>query len=1011
MPFSHAKPDHRTNEDVFFDYYPRLLEWAAQITRNDRAEAEDLVHDFYLRVSRIRRPIDEMEQIESYLFRVLRNLYYSRLRRGGRDPLNDLSIVDYDSVEQGLSGVDRRELLFVRDHLKKVCRYACERKSTVRSASVLILRFFHGYYPTEVMKILQTGRSSVDMLLQAARNEARLLLQRPDVLRFISRNLKAPVSFPREEEGTEKVFAELQEAIFNAPEGECLDPKVLEERYAADGAHAGLTTQELSHLVSCRACLDRVNTILGLPLLEDRSPEDGIYRDSGGPGGGGGSRATGTPKKPAKKEPPVRRLKHRARELFEHRPAKLQIVVDGEVRASQKVTAETNELQLALARKEKPSFIEIMSEQGFCLACLQVDDPDSADRLEQAETSVFSDNRSLVLRVSFASEVPIIHVLYQDPLMSEAEVVQPDVLSMTARPRTASSSPSEETEPRQRLSLVTSLRKALSRLLERLFDGPAGYAAILTAASVCAFLVLSHFSWNPPQNRLLPGQVLQRAVQKEQALPVSAAAHGIYSYEEADASGHVEATGEVDSWRQSAPRRVALRFYGAHHALLRGFLQDPHGDTGYRRKAAGEYLPIWHDVPSAEAFASLLPAGAAPEMTQSGEDYRMVVHSLRSRPEVVEAVLVIDRRSMRAVEEDYQVRDAEGVHSVRLRETSYEVRAAGTFDDGVFDVGRDFDKDSRHSRMEPDHLENTAPDTAPLELQVLTDLMQAGEKAGEQVDVHRDRQTGIVAVTGVVDTPERKQVLIDAIAPLAGNPHLRIALYSADELPQPSPTQRSRRKRNQILTQPASPIEVDSYEAASSKIPADAVLRAHFQSIGLNGARLDAAVHAFASQVCSQSLEAQQHAYRLAQLAAEFTPGDLARLDTDSRLQWLVLVSNYSEALNGDLRLLRSELRGVFGDTIASLPPNIQNSLSPLTSPTELAAASRSILSETARLNQQVQSAFSVTAVSPASQPDLQPAGNGAFAEIARLLDAAESMAGNVSATAQHLQLFATNAK
>lgn len=111
MTFPHSQPGRRKNEDVFFAYYPRLLEWAVQITRNDRSEAEDLVHDFYLRLTRITRSIDEMEQLEHYLFRVLRNLYYSRLRRAGRDPLNDLSIVDYDSVEYGLESADRREVL------------------------------------------------------------------------------------------------------------------------------------------------------------------------------------------------------------------------------------------------------------------------------------------------------------------------------------------------------------------------------------------------------------------------------------------------------------------------------------------------------------------------------------------------------------------------------------------------------------------------------------------------------------------------------------------------------------------------------------------------------------------------------------------------------------------------------------------------------------------------------------------------------------------------------------
>jgi len=328
MLISYSKPAPRTNEEVFFDYYPRLLEWATQITHNDRAEAEDLVQDFYLRVTCITRPIDEIEQPESYLFRVLRNLYLARVRRSGRNPLNNLSIVDYDSVEHGLAVADRGELLFVRDHLRKICRYACERKSTVRSASVLILRFFHGYYPTEVMKILQAKRSSVDMLLQAARNEARLFLKRPEAIRCIVPSDNQSFSFSKKGESTHQLFRELQEAIFNAVEGKCLERAEIERRHGSLNAPSSLSTQELSHLVSCRTCLDRVNKILDLPSLAERSPEDGIDRDNtSGPGGMNGSGSAGTRKKLARRGPFIRKLERRAREHFEHRPSNLEIVV------------------------------------------------------------------------------------------------------------------------------------------------------------------------------------------------------------------------------------------------------------------------------------------------------------------------------------------------------------------------------------------------------------------------------------------------------------------------------------------------------------------------------------------------------------------------------------------------------------------------------------------------------------------------------------------------------------
>ncbi|MBT9333329.1 sigma-70 family RNA polymerase sigma factor [Acidipila sp. 4G-K13] len=414
---------------MFFAYYPRLLEWAMQITHKDREEAEDLVHDLYFRITRISRSIDAMESIDSYLFKVIRNLYYSRLHREGRDPLNDLSIVDYDSVEQGLAVADRREMLFARAHLRQICRHVCQRKSAARSASVLILRFFLGYYASELMKILQAPRSSVDRSLQVARSEARLFLERPGALRFISQPPQREVAFSAEGEDTQRLFSELREAIFSATEGPCFPASALERRYAADSVALAFTASELAHLVSCRICLDRVNTILHLPLLAERSPEYGLDRDStSGPGAGGDAEDAGAPirRRPSAKGPSLRKIERRARELYEHRPESLQIAVDGEVRASQKVSAEKNELHLKLGRKDEPSFIEVFSEQGFCLAYLDVIDPASPDGLEQEERVALSDDRSLIVTLTFAADVPILHVLYRDPVMTERVATETD---------------------------------------------------------------------------------------------------------------------------------------------------------------------------------------------------------------------------------------------------------------------------------------------------------------------------------------------------------------------------------------------------------------------------------------------------------------------------------------------------------------------------------------------------------------------------------------------------------
>ena len=55
--------------------------------------------------------------------------------------------------------------------------------------------------------------------------------------------------------------------------GACFERDALERRYK-ETDQTGFTTAELAHLVSCNKCLDAVNTILGLPLLADRSADD-----------------------------------------------------------------------------------------------------------------------------------------------------------------------------------------------------------------------------------------------------------------------------------------------------------------------------------------------------------------------------------------------------------------------------------------------------------------------------------------------------------------------------------------------------------------------------------------------------------------------------------------------------------------------------------------------------------------------------------------------------------------
>src|SRR6266545_7083515 len=404
-------------EDLFVQRYDLLLRWALSLTAHNQALAEDLVHDAFIQFTLRRAELGAVENTDAYLHRMLRNMHLSQVRRAALIQDSRFSIANFDSAELGLRSVDPREDVTVQDELRLICQYACARKETSKAGSVLILRFFHSYYPSEIARVLRTNRTAIDRWLELARREAKTYLVDPHALKFTTGDppsTKGELGYART---TLELLNELRTTIFDSRKSDCVSVDELKDIYRAK---ATVDSAVLSHIVSCPNCLDAVNRLLGLPLLAERNSDDRLGRDKdvppdssgGGESGGGGSLVE-----------PKRRYERRLKEVIEHRPQELRIAVNGFVLGAQQVSSEFNKQALTVNVDEAIGFIEVFSEQGVRLLFLDVDQLTDGN-IEQNASAEFDCGRRLDLSLNFRGPWLALNVAYRDPTFVSAEELQ-----------------------------------------------------------------------------------------------------------------------------------------------------------------------------------------------------------------------------------------------------------------------------------------------------------------------------------------------------------------------------------------------------------------------------------------------------------------------------------------------------------------------------------------------------------------------------------------------------------
>jgi RNA polymerase sigma factor (sigma-70 family) len=403
----------RPVEDLFLTHYEQMLVWALHLTGHDHSCAEDLVHDVFVQLRLGAPDFDAIENLEGYLFTVLRNLHRSQLSRSQRSPANPSLLVEYDSVEAGLRALDKDagQRLQTLDELRLICQFVGARKESAKAASALILRFFHGYYPSEIAQILCTSRQAIAELLRVARAEVKVFLTEPQRLSLMQ-STPAP-ALPLLD--SDNLTEQLRQAIYATRQGACLPPRHLEDLYIANHPEL-IDAPKLAHFVSCAACLEIINRLLKLPALDDRHPPDRLGPDPQASNQRAPFKPTALkPKRNARMS--LQEFERRWRAVYEHDPVELRIAVNGAVMSAQKLTAtERNEQAVSIAPATEPLFIEVFSEQGVRLLFFHAVAP-PAGNFEQEARATLSNGRTLTAHLTFGSAWPHLEIVYDCRLL------------------------------------------------------------------------------------------------------------------------------------------------------------------------------------------------------------------------------------------------------------------------------------------------------------------------------------------------------------------------------------------------------------------------------------------------------------------------------------------------------------------------------------------------------------------------------------------------------------------
>jgi anti-sigma factor RsiW len=329
----------------------------------------------------------------------------------------------------------------------------------------------------------------------------------------------------------------------------------------------------------------------------------------------------------------------------------------------------------------------------------------------------------------------------------------------------------------------------------------------------------------------------------------------------------------------------------------------------------------WRTPVSGEAFKQWTQASGRKEesLTEERLSGGEEVYRLSAKVADADFVPVSDAPFIRSMEllvratdwhviaERMSVANQTGTHTYEIAELEYREIPLSQLPENIFRAqagGSALVSDA--GAVMPQH--QSASSLADLTVEVLSRLDRADALAQDQIAVTPRGSEGL-QVSGTVRSESRKAEIVGALGSLAGNPAVRLNLFTAAEA------------RAARIAPLAHPMQVQSVEVPLNESGALSEVRSYLSARRhIPEHDLDQAADRFITDAVDHSSEAQLHAQALKQIAEIAPLFDSGQVSPATGEKWRALVARHAQTSRQEIHLLEQQLSPVFSHVVATSP-------------------------------------------------------------------------------------------